>query len=445
MGNEGLFRDKPIWTAIFTMAVPSVLTILIMVIYNLADMFFIAMLGDDAQVAAIAVVGPVFSLATAVATMLGAGGCAVIANFLGAEKREDARTVGSLCVWASVLFGIVFTVVMLAGTNPILKLLGATEDMMSFAAKYMRTLAAGSGLMLFSVVMASVVRAEGMILPGMLSNMAGTVTNLILDPILILWLNMGVVGAAVATVIGNLVASVILILFIRKRSGVITLSPKPALRNPKLLLHTAAVGMPNGLSSVLSGLASTFSNRILRTYGSGVIAAMAASSRTTMVITMVQMGICIGVSPLFAYNYGAKNLPRLRETLLKTGILTMAFGVTATVVGFAGRDMLIGLFIKDAANAQIGRQMLFWLLLASPLLGLYYLSSNFLQAAGNALWATVISVLRQGALLIPCLYGMHWLLGLNGIAIAYTVSDILSVTISVSLLFVRFRRLKRIC
>lgn len=443
MGNEALFRDKPIWKAIFSLAIPSVLTILVMVIYNMADMFFIGMLGDDTQVAAIAVVGPVFSLANAVSTMLGAGGCAVIANYLGAGEQENARTVGSLCIWGAILFGIVFTVSMLTGTNSILRYLGATEDMMCFAANYMRMLSVGSCLMIFSVVMASVVRAEAMIIPGMLSNMAGTITNIILDPIFILWLDMGVSGAAIATVIGNLVASSMLIVFIRKKSCILTFSPKPALRRPSLLLHTATVGLPNGISSVLSGLASTFSNQILSIYGSGVIAAMAAAGRATMVITMIQMGICIGVSPLLAYNYGARNMPRLRETLIKTAVLTIGFGTIATVGCFAGRDALIGLFLKDAANAQIGKQMMFWLLIASPLLGFYYLSSNFLQAAGNAFQATLISVLRQGALLIPCLYGMHALLGLTGIAVAHAVSDFASVLISAGLLLAQYRRMQK--
>lgn len=441
MGNEALFRDKPVWKAIFSLAVPSVLTILIMVIYNMADMFFIAMLGDDTQVAAISVVGPVFSLANAVATMLGAGGCAVIANFLGAENHEDAKTVCSLCVWAAILFGAVFTSSMLIATEPILHFLGATEDMLGFAGTYLRVLAIGSPLMLFSITMASVVRAEGLILPGMVSNMAGTIANILLDPILILRFHMGVIGAALATVFGNLLASVLLIFFIRKKSAILTVSPKPGLRKPGLFLHTAAVGLPNGISSVLSGFASTFSNRILSAYGSGVIAAMAAAGRATMVITMIQMGICMGVSPLLAYNYGARNTPRLKEILAKTAALTFCFGLIATAGCFAGRDLLIGLFLKDAANAEIGKQMMFWLLIASPLLGFYYLSSNFLQAAGNALLATVISVLRQGALLIPCLYGMHALLGLTGVAAAHTVSDVGSVMAALLCLLLQYRKI----
>lgn len=445
MGNEALFRDKPVWKAIFSLAVPSVLTILIMVIYNMADMFFISMAGDDTLVAAIAVVSPVFSLATAVATMLGAGGCAVIARFLGAGERENAASTGSLCIWASLLFGILFTTIVFAACESILNVLGATADMKEAAGTYMRIMALGAPLMLFSMTMASAVRANGAILPGMLSNMAGTVVNIVLDPLFILKLRMGVNGAAAATVLGNLVASLLLTVVIVRKTPVITFSPKAALRRPGLLPHTMAVGLPNCISSALSGFASTFANKLLRIYGSGAIAAMAAAGKATMIISLIQMGICMGIAPLIAYNYGAGNLPRLKETLLKTGAVTVIFGIIATLGCYAGRDILIGLFLKDAANIEMSRNFLFWLLLASPLLGFYYLSSNFLQAAGNALLATVISVLRQGLLLIPCLYLMHALLGLSGVAAAHTVSDMGSVGIAVVLMLVQYRRLKRVC
>lgn len=423
MGNEVLFRDKPVWKAIFTMSIPAVITILIMVVYNMADMFFIAMLGQDTQVAAVAVVGPIFSLATAVATMLGAGGSAVIAKAMGAQEYEKAKACGSLCIWASILLGAGFTVVMLIASRPVLHFLGATADIMDYALQYMQVLAIGAPLMIFSVVMSTVIRAEGAVVSGMLSNMAGTVTNLILDPLFILVFGMGVSGAAIATVLGNLVACLLLARYILKKSSVLGFSPRYARKQTPLLLHTMAVGLPNGISSILSGFASTFSNQLLSQYGSSAIAAMAAANRSIMVITMVQMGICMGISPLIAYNYGAKNLPRLQEIFRKTAILTAAFGFTVATACYLGRDGLIGLFLKTTENAEIGSRLMFWLLLASPFLGLYYLGSNFLQAAGNAFSATVVSILRQGVLLIPSLYLMHHWIGLAGIAAAHTVSD----------------------
>ena len=359
MGNEALFREKGVWRAIIALVVPSVLTILIMVVYNIADMFFISMLGDDDQVAAVAVVGPIFSLATAVATMIGAGGCAVIARTLGAGDREQARTLSSLCIWAAIGFGAVFSLLLLSATAPILRLLGATENLIPHAGTYMRILALGSPLMLFSISMASTIRAEGIILPGMISNMAGTVTNLLLDPLFILSFKMGVAGAALATVLGNLVSSVMLVFAMRKHASLMAFSPRYALRKPVLLLHILAVGLPNGISSILSGLASTFSNRLLNAYGSGAIAAMAAAGRSVLVITMVQMGICIGVSPLLAYNYGARDRTRLRESLQKTALLTAGFGFLSAAGCWFGREHLLALFLKDAANLALGSRFLF--------------------------------------------------------------------------------------
>ncbi len=442
MGNEALFRDKPVWKGIASLAIPAVLTILIMVIYHMADMFFIAMLKNDTQIAAISVVSPVFSIATAVGTMLGAGGCAVIAKKLGARQEAEAQAVGSLCVWGSLLFGGIFAAVVIPGAPVVLGILGATEDMMAYSRTYLQILALGAPAMLFSTTIGSVIRAEGAIIPGMLCNIAGTVTNLILDPLFILVLRMGVAGAAIATVIGNLVASILLGVVILKKTRVLTLSPKPAIHHPMLLLHTMAVGLPNALSSVLSGMTSTFSNQLLRAYGSGAIAAMGAAGRSSMVISMVQMGICMGMSPMLAYNYGAGNLPRLKETLVKTSIVTTVFGLVSTALCFAFRDPLIGLFLDDPANVETSRSFLTWLLLASPLLGFFYLSSNYFQAAGKAFLATLISVLRQGALLIPCLYLFHKLLGLPGIGVAHLASDLLSVSIAGVLFVLSWKKLQ---
>ena len=443
MGNEKLFRDEPVWKAICKLAVPAVFTILIMVLYNMADMFFIGMLGNDTAVASISVVGPVFSLATAVSTTLGAGGCAVLANALGAGDQKKAQAAGSMCVWASLLFGAVFAVVSISAAVPLLRLLGATEDMMPDASAYLRTLAAGAPLMLFSQSIASTIRGEGIIIRPMVNNIAGTVTNLILDPLFILVMRTGVTGAALATVLGNLAACALHVRTIRTKAKAIRFDFRPALRQMRLLPQILFLGLPNGLSSILAGLTSTFSNQLLGAYGTGAIAAMAAAGRSSMVISMVQMGVCLGVAPMLAYNYGARNIHRLKEVLVKTGILTVSFGLIATVGCFAGRDFLVGLFLKDAENTRMAKSFLVWLLLASPLYGLHSLSSNFLQAAGNAFLATVISVLRQGALLIPALFLFHAVVGLAGIGIAHFASDILAVAIGVVILLRQVRRLEK--
>ena len=241
MKNEDIFKDKQVWSDIFSLAVLYCINILIMVIYNMADMFFVGMLGDTAQVAAVSVVGPVFSLVMAAATMLGIGGCSVIASAIGAGKKEEAKTYSSLCCMTSVLCGIFCAVVMLSATDPILKILGANEEIMAPARAYMRALALGAPFMLFSTAFASILRAEGAIKEGLIGNMVGTVLNIILDPIFILILHQGVTGAAVATAIGNVVSSGYYLSYILKKASVLSVTPGYAMKNPVALFHIMAV------------------------------------------------------------------------------------------------------------------------------------------------------------------------------------------------------------
>ena len=243
----------------------------------------------------------------------------------------------------------------------------------------------------------------------------------------------GVAGAAAATVIGNLAATTFYLRFIFRKASILNLIPANALRRPQTLFGIMALGLPNALSSILSGSASIFSNQLLLNYGYNAQAAMGAASRVTMFVSLIQMGICMGVQPLMAYNYGAHNIPRLKEILQKLAMLTIGFGITTTIICSLARNALIGLFLQNPEALAMGEQMVVWLLLAGPLLGIYYLSSNFFQAAGNAFAATITSVLRQGVLLIPSLYLMHALLGLTGIAAAHTVADVTAAIITLTI------------
>lgn len=443
MQNEALFRDKPVWSAILTMAIPSVFSILIMIFYNMADMFFVGQLGgaDSAPVAAVSVVGPVFSVITAVATMIGVGGCATISKAAGAGDTDYARTCASLCGCAAILLGLLCSIFILLFTDPILRFLGTLPEVMADARAYMRTLAVGAPLMLFATGYGSLLRSEGAVKDGFIGNLAGTLTNLILDPLFIMALKLGVAGAAAATVIGNLVATAYYVRFIFRKASILNLVPTNALRRPKALLGIIALGLPNAMSSILSGCASIFSNQLLLNYGYNAQAAMGAAGKVTMLVSLIQMGICMGAQPLMAYNFGARNIPRLKEILQKLAALTIGFGIAATVLCSLTRNRLIGLFLQDPEALAMGEKMVVWLLLAGPLLGVYYLSSNFLQAAGNALAATVVSVLRQGVLLIPALYLMHSLLGFSGVAVAHTVADVTAAFVALTACFWEYRKL----
>ena len=423
MKNEALFRTGSVWRAIFTMAVPSVVIILVMFLYNVADMFFIGCLGDTVQVAAVSVVGPVFSILAAVAMMLGAGGCTIIARCFGAGEVNKGRIYSALCFWAGALLGVVVCVVLLLWGTPLLQMLGSTPETTPYALQYMRVLAFGAPFLILANALAMLLRAEGAVMDGLIGNLLGTVTNLLLDPLFILTFHWGVIGAAAASVLGNAVATGFYMLYIVRKGTVLSVDPRPALQKPAALGEILVIGLPNGISSLLSGLASTFSNRLLSAYGTGAIAAMAAAGKTTMLIGMVTMAVCMGCQPLLAYSYGAGDKPRLRLLLKDIALLTVAIGLVTGVACLLGRGALIGMFIKEPEVATLGESLVIWLVLGSPVIGLTYLATNLLQSLNKAVPAVVLSLLRQGLLLIPLLYGLNFFFGVSGIAIAYFAAD----------------------
>ncbi len=434
MQSEALFRDKPVWPAIFALVGPSVLTILVMVVYNMTDLFFIGLLRDTAQTAAVSVVGPVFTVVAAGATVLGMGGCAAVAASLGARHMQDARTVSSLCGWCALAVGLALSAVLNLAAVPVLGALGANAEITPYAQSYLRVLALGAAPMIFSNAMAMLVRADGAVRRGLVGNLAGSVTNMVLDPLFILGFGWGIAGAAAATVAGNLVASGIYLEYILRRSQALSLAPADALRDPARLGRVLALGLPNGVSNLLAGCAGGFSNRLLVQYGTAALAAMAAADKAVMVVGLVQMGICMGVQPLLAYNVGARDRARLRAVLARVLGLTAVFGAGFAFLCLAAQQPLLGLFLSDAGALALGAQLLPWLLAGSPLVGVYYLSINFLQASGRGGAATVLSALRQGALLLPALYLLNAAWGLPGLAAARAVADVLGAAIGLALL-----------
>lgn len=443
MENEALFRDKPVWNAIISMAIPSVIAILVMIMYNVADLFFVGQTGDTAQVAAVSIVGPLFSLAGAVATMLGGGGCAVIAKSVGAGDFKLAKSYASHCFWGAITFGLLISLMIFIGREPVLSLLGVTKDVHDYAVDYLLIAGCGVPFMLISMSMSMIVRAEGAIKEGLIGNLLGTVVNIILDPVFIMVLGLGVKGAAIATVLGNLSGTIYFIYFLAKKSTVLTMDIRFAMDRPMAVFYVFFLGMPNAISSILDGFASGISNKMLSGYGTETIAAMGAAGKVSMIVFMLELGICMGIQPLLAYNYGSGNIRRLNEIIQKILILTCSLGVLASVGCFFARHTLVSLFLKDDSVISLGEQIVPFLMFVCPVVGLFYLSTNFLQASGNAVLATLLSVTKGGALLILALLALHPLFGLQGIFLAYSVSDVLSVVIAAIFMIYQHKQLNK--
>lgn len=440
--QQELFESKSVWNAIFTMSVPAMVTMVVMILYNMADMYFVGRTGDTLQVAAVSLVGPVFSIMMAVGSMLGGGACALIARTLGEKNTEEVHLYSSLCCWGGICFGVIFGGIVLLLREPLLTFLGSNAEMRPYASVYLTFLALGAPVMIFATAGGSVLRAEGAVRQSMFSNLLSTVTNIILDPIFILNLKLGVGGAAIATVIGNIAAAVYLIIYFRKGKSSLRVHPKYAMQKPWKIMNIAAIGLPNLVSSTLVGFAGAFANQLLVQYGTIAVAAMAAAGKSTMMISMLQMGLTMGVQPLMAYSYGAENLDRLKEIIKKIAILTIGIGLVVSVICFVGSKTAISLFLREPQALEFGQKMIRLLVLSGPFLGLYYICSNFLQASGNAAVATFTSLLRQGIFLIPLLYIMNHFFGVTGNICAHLTADITASLLAGVLAIRQYRKLK---
>ena len=441
--QEYLFQEAGVWKAISRMAIPAMVSILVMLIYNMADMFFVGQLGDTAQVAAVSLVGPVFTLMMAIGTMIGGGGSVLTAKTLGEKDFEKVKLCSSLCCWSSIVLGLLFSAVVLLFSNPLLRFLGADSNTFYLAKQYMTILALGAPITIFANGFGNVIRGEGSVKEGMVGHLLGTLVNIVLDPLFILVLRMGVGGAAVATVLGNVTAVLYFLVYIKKSNTNLTLQPSYAKRQPSAIIQILALGLPNMINSTLAGFAGAFANQLLVRYGTNAVAAMGAAGKSTLIISMLQMGLCMGVQPLMAYNYGAKNMPRIKEVLAKLSILTVTTGLSATIFCLFNSRMMIALFLKEPEALALGQQMVTLLILSGPFLGLFYIGSNFLQASGNALLATIVSMLRQGVFLIPLLYAMNALFGVTGNIIAHIIADITAAAVAIALALRQYGKLKQ--
>ena len=267
----------------------------------------------------------------------------------------------------------------------------------------------------------------------MIGSMIGTIANIVLDPIFISVLEQGTAGAAIATIIGNVLASAYYLWYFLRKSSALSISWKYFTVRSGILTKICSAGLPTAIFSALMSVSTIVLNQLLVVYGNDPVAAIGIVFKANMFITFLQMGLANGVQPLLGYNYGAGNMERFREVESYTKKCCLAAGVIATVLYFVFREPIIGLFISDSDVIAYGVRMLIAYMLSGPVIGILFVNMNCMQSVGHAFPATVLSVLRQGILLIPLLYLLRVLFGLNGVILGQSVTDYIAVILSVFL------------
>lgn len=428
--NELMARMK-VSKAVATMAIPSVISSLVTVVYNMADTFFVGQTGDPLQVAAVSLTNPIFILFMAVANMFGMGGSAVASMALGEQNQKRMKQVSAFITYASLAVGILFALVLVGFMQPILSIFGANEETYALARGYVFHISYGAPFIIWSAAASFVVRSEGASKEAMIGSMIGTIANIVLDPVLISGFHLGAAGAAVATTLGNILASLYYLWYFVKKSNNFSIGIRNFTCRYGIFSGICSCGFPTAIFSTLMSVSTIVLNQILVAYGNAPVAAIGIVFKANMFITFLQMGLANGVQPLLGYNFGSGDKKRFQDIAAYTKKCCIVIGILATLLFFVFRRQIIGLFIQDEEVIMYGVRMLIAYMLSGPVIGILFMNMNCMQSVGKAFWATILSVLRQGVLLIPLLFLLNALGGLTGVIYGQALTDYIAVILSV--------------
>lgn len=443
-----LFETMPIPRAVMTLAIPTILGTLVMMLYNLADTYFVGMLDDAIQNAAVTLAAPVLLAFNAVNNLFGVGSSSMMSRALGSKDYETVHRSSAFGFYCSLICGVLFSLVCTIFQGPLLDILGADAGTKEATADYLFwTTTLGAAPSILNVVLGYLVRAEGSALHVSVGTMSGCLLNIVLDPIFILpWgLNMGAAGAGCATFISNCVACLyfLVLLAVKKGKTNVCISPKKFSFNKDIVKGVCGVGVPAAIQNLLNVTGMTVLNNFTAAFGADAVAAMGISQKISMIPMYVAMGMSQGIMPLISYNYASGNVKRMKKSLTFTGTISISFLVVVAVAYWFGAGTLVRLFMKNAAIVAYGERFLRGFCIAVPFLCTDFLAVGVFQACGMGKKALIFAILRKIVLEIPALYILNHLFPLYGLAYAQFVAEF--VLAIAALLFLKdiFKKLEK--
>lgn len=425
-----IFEGSSVRKAVFQNAIPAMIAMLMVLIYNLADTFFIGQTHDDLQVAAVSLATPVFLLFMAVGTIFGIGGTSVISRALGEGKKEYAKKVCSFCMWSCVIVGIVMSALFLIFMNQILGFVGASSDTWEYAKTYLTIVSLSGPFVLIANCYSNVVRAEGQSGKAMMGQLLGNLLNVILDPVMILGFHLNITGAAIATVIVNVIGAGYYILYFMNGKSSLSIRPKDFTVKEKVASEVLKIGIPAALGSLLMSVSNILMNGQMAKYGDMALAGVGVAMKVTMMTGMVCIGLGQGIQPLLGYCVGAKNWDRYKSILRFSVKFAFTLSTILTVLCYLFLPQIVRVFLTDASAFDYGVSFSHILLCTSFLFGVFYVLINALQACGAATESLIVNISRQGLIYIPVMFILGTIFCETGLIWAQPVADVLSLVLA---------------
>ncbi|HOL17505.1 MAG TPA: MATE family efflux transporter [Bacillota bacterium] len=434
-----ILDSMPVYKAIWTLAVPTMMAMLVQVIYNMTDTFFIGKLNEPNMVAAISISMPVFMMIQGFGNIFAVGGASLISRLLGKGDRAGASRAGAVAFWSAA---VVCTAVSIAGLifiEPILMTCGASVNTIGFGKSYLSIMLAGSPVIGLSMALAGLLRSEGATREAMIGMVSGSLLNIVLDPIFIFPLKMDVAGAAIATIIGNVAGFLYSLSFYIRKRGIVSISWKNFRFDRMVYAEIFKIGIPASIGMILTSTGFAVGNVFAAGFGDEVVAATGVAKRISNITVMLAMGMGQGCQPLMGFSYGAQKYNRLLETIKKAALGGTIMCTTFALLFHTFADFWIKVFINDPIVIELGAKIIRSFALSMPVLGIQMLLMSMFQALGKSMQSLVITLGRQGLFYIPFLSIFSSLWGFNGFIRALPAADAATTLLS-TILFLFLRK-----
>ena len=438
--NTALFEKVPVSKAVITLVIPTIISQIITVIYNMADTFFIGQMNDPNQVAAATLAMPPFVMLTGIANLFGIGGASLIARSLGTGDREKAKKCAAFSIWSAAILALIYGLILYWSRPTLFPLLGTDKFTYDYCSDYfLWTITIGGVPTVLNACLAHLVRSEGYSKEASVGLALGGIMNIILDPILIFTFGLGVKGAAIATMLSNVIAVIYFICLLRKNEDVTVI-------NFSLKKYTVSGGIPKevllvGIPSFIMLLMGTFSNLVLNkmvvSYSNQAIAGMGIAKKIDILAFAIANGMTQGVLPLIGYNFASKNYKRMRDVIKTSFLYTLAVSIAGTILLFFGAVPLLRFFIDDAETVAYGQYFLKVIAITCAAISVTMMIITIFQATGKKLQPTILSLVRKGGFDIPLMFIMNSAMGSQGIPWATPISDALAMLLAL-LLFIPY-------
>lgn len=434
--NKELFEHTPVPKALAQLAIPTIISQLIVMIYNLADTYFIGQTNDPYKVAATSMAYVLFFMLNALANLFGIGGGSLISRLLGQNRTNDSKSVSVFSFYGTIIVTAVYCLICYFFMTPILNFMGASENTLGFAIDYTLWVVVIGGIpATLSMAMSHLLRSEGHGSKASFGLSMGGILNIFLDPIfmfIIMPKGQEVVGAAVATMISNVIALIYycIIYYQIRKNSILSVSVKYLSAGIKYAGEILSVGFPSALSSILACVSIMVTNSLTAFHGDIPVAAIGIVKKVEMLPHNVGTGLCQGMIPLISYNYASGNHERMKKTINTARIYGLAFTALCIVIFEVFAGGIANLFIKEPETMSLTANFLRIMCLATPLTILNFHMCYTLQAMGKGTESLILSVCRQGIFNIPLLFFMNHFFGLYGIVWTQLIADALTAIVS---------------